>query len=60
MNDKPQYLVRLNADGYYSPDTENPVPKEKALAMTHKEANYIANRCRRFYKSASMELKDLS
>ena len=58
MNTKPQYLGRLNKEGYYSPDTSQPVPKEQALIMTHKEANYIANRCRRFYKSAAME--DLS
>lgn len=52
---KPLYLVRLNIEGYYSPNTEMPVSKHDAERLTHKEANKVSNHVKRFYKSASME-----
>lgn len=55
MSNKPVYLVRLNKEGYYSPDTEMPVSKERAERLSHKEANKVSNHVKRFYKSASME-----
>ena len=55
MAKKPIYIVRLNSEGYYSPKTEMPVPKDQAERMSHKDANRTSNHIRRFYKGAVME-----